>query len=286
MRMKQRAQHTQRADDPVDEAPEDEDAAMVEAEARLNAELTARQQERDARVRAMRRQARSVFRTMQGWGSVQDEASWLQTVSDAKQGYESGQFVVEQLGARRHLDPQLTAVLWSLRQQLIEDLGVATASERMLVDMAVISYAHMLQFQRWTGNLALSVEHDLFGQASPSAAFKSEYGRGMVRGLKVEELLQRIGEQLLPLMDRSERMFIRALRELRRPQPPSVAIAQAGQVNVGAVQQNSAHVAESEAAPRAPRRRGRTRGTAVLASPDTDAAPQGAARRGSKWGRC
>ena len=56
-----------------------------------------------------------------------------------------------------------------------------------------------------------------------------------VRGLKVEEIVERLSEQLMPLLDRSNRMLLRnlkALRALKQPPAPSVSIGQAGQVNV------------------------------------------------------
>ena len=63
-----------------------------------------------------------------------------------------------------------------------------------------------------------------------------------VRGLRVEEIVERLAEKLMPLLDRSNRMMLRnlkALREHRRPPTPSVSIGQAGQVNVGAQQVNA-----------------------------------------------
>jgi hypothetical protein len=54
--------------------------------------------------------------------------------------------------------------------------------------------------------------------------------------LNVEEQLARLGEQLLPLQERANRMMLRnlkALAELRRAPAPAVAIGQAGQVNLG-----------------------------------------------------
>ena len=53
--------------------------------------------------------------------------------------------------------------------------------------------------------------------------------------------MRRLGEELLPLLDRANRMTIRtvkALAELQRGPAPAVAINQAGQVNVGAQQVN------------------------------------------------
>jgi hypothetical protein len=59
----------------------------------------------------------------------------------------------------------------------------------------------------------------------------------------VEDHVERIGEQLLPLLDRCNRMMLRnlkALQALREPLPPSVSIGAAGQVNVAGKQVNAA----------------------------------------------
>ncbi len=68
-------------------------------------------------------------------------------------------------------------------------------------------------------------------------------GPPAVDGLKVEDLVQRIGEQLLPLLDRCNRLMLRnlrALRERRRDPTPTVSIASVGQVKLGARQVNLA----------------------------------------------
>ena len=62
-----------------------------------------------------------------------------------------------------------------------------------------------------------------------------------MRGLRVEEIVERLADRLMPLLDRSNRMMLRNLKSLddrRRAPVPSVTIAQAGQVNVAAVQTN------------------------------------------------
>jgi hypothetical protein len=33
----------------------------------------------------------------------------------------------------------------------------------MLVDLALLSYYHALRVQRWTGDLAVRIEHEFFG---------------------------------------------------------------------------------------------------------------------------
>jgi hypothetical protein len=216
----------------------------------------------DANYLTLRRQARASFAAMQGWERVESEQSWLDLCDTAVEEYQSGRFLIERIGAERLLDPSLMATLWMLRQELLRGLQVRTAHEYLLVDMMLLSYHHLLRFNGWIGNIALLIEHEFFAQESPSTKHRRRYGRdGAVGrdGLQVEDHVQRVGEQLLPLMDRAQRMFIRALRELRRPQPPSVAIAQAGQVNVGAVQTNQVGTpAGRSGRPRAGRRRGAT----------------------------
>jgi hypothetical protein len=219
--------------------------------------------EADARrYQQLRRHARGVYRAMEGWAAVPDEEAWHQTWLQARDDYRSGRFLLERLGAERYLDPPLMATLWSLRQELIEDLGATGAHELMLVDTAVLSYYHLLRFNGWVGNFALMIEHEFFGQESPTAKHQQLYGRPYDSGrdgLRVEEYVQRVGEQLIPLMDRSQRMLIRALRELRRSPSASVAIGQAGQVNVGTVQQNAAEIADVAAVrPNTGRQRART----------------------------
>jgi hypothetical protein len=48
--------------------------------------------------------------------------------------------------------------------QLIEDLGARQAHERMLIDMAVVSYYHALRIHGWIGNLAILTESDFLGR--------------------------------------------------------------------------------------------------------------------------
>ena len=56
-------------------------------------------------------------------------------------------------------------------------------------------------------------------------------------------MVERLGQQLVPLLDRSNRMMLRNLkarRERGRTPAPSVSIGSAGQVNVAAQQVNAA----------------------------------------------
>jgi hypothetical protein len=208
-----------------------------------SAELEARIQERQAHAREryekLRKEARAVYRAVAGWHSVKDPDGWDRTCEEARQDYCSGRFLIERLGAERFLDPTLMATLWRLRQKLVAELPNPTTADYMLVDMAVVAYHNALRVQNWIGDMALYVEHEWFGQPSPAVKMGK---RGSEERLAVEERLNRLGEQLLPLLDRANRMMLRnlkAIRELRQAPVPGVAIGRAEQVNVAEQQANA-----------------------------------------------
>lgn len=66
--------------------------------------------------------------------------------------------------------------------------------------------------------------------------------------MRVADYVHRVGEQLLPLLDRCNRMMLRnlkALKTMREVPTPSVSIGSAGQVNVGTQQANVAGAREN-----------------------------------------
>jgi hypothetical protein len=204
----------------------------------IEAALAAAEAERDRRVMQLRHDARAVYSAMEGWQQIGSQDDWVHACEQAFASHDSGRFLIEQLGAERYLEPQLMAVLLGLRRGLVGSDG-GSAAEAMLADVAVLSYYNTLRIQQWIGDLAASIEHEFFAQDSPTARFEARYGRGT--GLVVEEQLARLAEELLPLQERANRMVVRnlkALADLRRAPAPSVAIGQAGQVNVGGQQVN------------------------------------------------
>ena len=83
--------------------------------------------------------------------------------------------------------------------------------------------------------------HELFAQPAPAVKLRGQHGPA-VEGFAVEERLKKLGEVLLPLLDRANRMMIRnlkAMKELRQGPTPAVTVGQAGQVNVGDRQVNT-----------------------------------------------
>jgi hypothetical protein len=211
------------------------------------------------RHRRLMTDARAAYRAMDGWSTVESREDWERAVERASEDYQGGAFLIDQLGAERHLDPTLMAVLLVLRRRLIDEHDARTAAELMLIDLAMLSYYHALRINGWVGNFAALIEHEFFGSEGPSVKLQKRYGRGSheIQGLRVEDYIHRVGEQLLPLLDRCNRMMLRnlkALKMMREGPAPTVSIGQAGQVNVG-MNQTNAMRGESRVTRGAPQRR-------------------------------
>jgi len=206
----------------------------------LEALVVRQEEEERQRSEGMRDNARASYRAMEDWKSVKSQDDWLRLVDEARTDYHSGRFLIDRLGAERHLDPELTSVIWNLRQGIIAQYEPVTLQEMMLIDLGVIAYYHALRINGWIGNLAALVEHEFFGQSGLTVVKHLRKGN-TYEELKVDHYLQRVSEELLPLFDRANRMLIRNLKtiqELRRGPAATVAINQASQVNVGAQQIN------------------------------------------------
>lgn len=200
----------------------------------LDAQVAAWHAKRTAGYATLKQDARASYKAMREWGTVHSVEEWETTVKEAALDRAAGTFLLKRLGAERYIDPELTAALLALRAHL----APSCAEEELLIDSALLAYYHQLRITGWIGNLSLLVEAEFFGQAGPKAKLKEHYGY-TVEGLQVEDLLKRMSEQLVPLLERSNRMLVRnlaALREQRKA--PAVTIASAGQVNVAQRQVN------------------------------------------------
>src|SRR5207247_782245 len=118
------------------------------------ADFLAAKAERAEQYEQLRREARAAYRAMEGWHHVEDEAAWLATYEQARHHYQWGRFLIDRLGAERHLDPGLMATLIGLRATILAELGTFTAIDIMQVDMALLGYYNTLRVQGWIGNLA------------------------------------------------------------------------------------------------------------------------------------
>jgi hypothetical protein len=207
---------------------------LAQDRADLETRRQAAQQADQWHYKQLRWNARAVMRAMQGWDQVRSPEAWQAVCEKARGRYRGGEFLLERLGAERFLDPQLMAVLWQLRQGLIDGYGDHSPTATMLIDLAVINYYNALRIQGWIGDLALWIEHEYFAQEAPRVKLGREYG-APGQGRAVEDRLRRLSEQLVPLFERANRQLIqnlKALGESRHGPHSVVAIGRAEQVNV------------------------------------------------------
>ena len=74
--------------------------------------------------------------------------------------------------------------------------------------MAVIDFANAMRLQSIVGNTALIIEAEMFGQPMLRAKWKKKYGGRPedIAGLAVEEHVARLRDQILPLVERAQRL--------------------------------------------------------------------------------
>ena len=155
------------------------------------------EEELEAQLRDLRQQARGIFDVLKGRRGAYSVASWEEAFRKARVDYDSGRFLIQRLGAERHLDLQLVATLTQLRQELLHGIENPTAGDKMLADTAVIAYRNLLRIQDWIGSLCLIVERELFGREPVSEA------NGATAGERIEREIHQLEQTLMPLLDRA-----------------------------------------------------------------------------------
>jgi hypothetical protein len=115
--------------------------ALVTATDDLETLLQKSRAEDQRRYRQLLWDARAVMRAMQGWQAIDcnTAAGWQQACEEARESYHSGRFLIERLGAERFLDPTLMAILWQLRQTLMDEYGTQAPTATMVIDLAVMT---------------------------------------------------------------------------------------------------------------------------------------------------
>jgi hypothetical protein len=178
------------------------DAAADAHEQRVRAELS-------EQFNRLKDEAQAIYGLTRGRRGVRSPQQWAEMLEKAGDEIGNGRFLVRMLGAERYLEPETVAVLITLRQELMAERKRATAADVMMVDTAVVAYYNFLRVQGWIGNMALVVERELFGESALSEI------HGPTTGERLREELQRLGEVLLPLLDRAQKMVARSLAHLR-----------------------------------------------------------------------
>jgi hypothetical protein len=166
------------------------------------------EEELKAQFIELRRQARGRFEAVKGRRGAYSEAYWEEAFRKARIDYDSGRFLIQRLGAERHLDLGLVATLTQLRQELLDGIENPTAADKMLADTAVAACRNFFRIQGWIGSLCLVMERELFGQEPISEA------NGATVGERIESEMHQLEQSLMPLLDRAHRTMVRSLDRL------------------------------------------------------------------------
>jgi hypothetical protein len=145
-------------------------------------------QEANAQFARLKDEARTLYGLVHGRPGVRSAKEWRALLEKAGDALGTGHFLVRQLGAERYLDPEMVAVLITLRQNLLAELAKPTAADIMIIDGAVLAYYNMLRTQHWIGDLSLVVERELFGQEPLNQI------HGPMVGARLSEEIRRLAE--------------------------------------------------------------------------------------------
>ena len=175
-----------------------DEARALAHEARVRIEM-------DTQFVRLKDESRTIYGLTKGRPGVRSPQKWAEMLEKAGEEIGNGKFLVRCLGAERYLEPETVAVLITLRQNLIAELGKPSTAKVMQIDAAILAYFNLLRTQSWLGNLALVVERELFGQEPLNEIHGPQVGDAL------EEQLRRLAEVMLPLQDRAHRMMVRSL---------------------------------------------------------------------------
>lgn len=185
-----------------------------------------------ARERAFRHLDKDVGR------NPERHADALENITES---YLNGSFFLRNLSLFYDVSPELSLVVYNLRQDWIQQYDLQTVPELMLVDQAMLGYLHAVRLNKQIADMMALTEVELFYPESPVVKIKKERRlNNEFDGFVAEDAIKKLQERLMPLMDRFNQMFLRNLRALRelKTHPVNINIGQAGQVNVGQQQIN------------------------------------------------
>lgn len=206
---------------------------------------------RKAKGLALQRNSRRLWAAMEGWGAVQTQEDWERIQAEAAEDWVSGRALIEMLGSERYLAPERAALLLHLWRHFLAAYEVDGPAEFLMVAMALVAFNQLTRVNELVGNLENRLEDEFFATEGLREQHERRYGRGTRTGaLAVEERVRQLGQDLLPLLDRANRMVIRNLKMLRelKSTPLAVTVENYGQLNLGQTQTNIARPAPGEVA--------------------------------------
>lgn len=209
------------------------DEELMEIDRALKEQAVTMRNERNEMVRKCSHRYRAAL----SWASIHNEEELDALIQQVETQMASGDFWLGRIGLVAQTDPVLVMALMAIRQRWLEEFDVASVSERLLVDQAMIALYHQLRLHEFIGNVQGRVEHDFFGVEPLLAVNRSSLAG--VPQYQVDDHLRRIDERLLTAITRCHRMIASSLRLLVRMKGMrQLTIHNEGQVNLAQQQVN------------------------------------------------
>ena len=161
-------------------------------------------------------------------------------LDEAVEQYLNGQFFLRELSLFYEVNPHLAMTVFHLRQAWIQQYDLKTVPELLLLDQAMLAYFHVIRANKEIAKLFSLLEESMFTYDSPlESVFTRPKGKHVVSYVGAEHI-RKMQEELLPVIERFNVMFLRNLKAMRelRADPVQINIGRAGQVNVGGQQEN------------------------------------------------
>ena len=218
--------------DESDNHPETEHRPLSDEEVRLAISQPPALPER----RRIKDAADVLKRTYPELSALRIQGDWERVSELLDEDYRSGQFLIDNLGADRYVEPKIAMTILLIRNKMIEDMQLESAAEFMLMDGALMAHFNSIRLQRMFGDLVTQVERELFHDDSMSVKLKKT-GRLEVEDFKVEAMLNRANDKLMNLIDRTNKMMVRNIKAIRDLKTGTLPI-RAAQVNIAQQQVN------------------------------------------------
>lgn len=215
-------------------------------------------QERQAAANDLVRRGQRSWEAMRGWDKVTTQEEWFAVQDRAAEDWASGAMLITMLGGERYLAPERTALMLGLWHHYRAAYRPQGPAEYMAIAMALMAFHHLIRVNELAGNLTARLEYAFFSLNDPitvRAMQKDGYPGRVTTDLRADAglVVEELGRDVLPLLDRLNRIVIRNIKALRDLQggPLTVNVTNHGQLNVGQAQTNVAQpvVAAQKEAP-------------------------------------
>ena len=131
----------------------------------------------------------------------------------ATEEYTNGKFFLKNLALFYDVAPELSMVVFHLRQEWIREYQIKTVPELLLLDQAMMAYFHSVRVHKEIANMLSLTEMELFYPEDPIIKLKARRQLGKeFDDFAAKDAIRKLQERLVPVMERFQHMFLRSLR--------------------------------------------------------------------------